>query len=57
MTTVLTVLGILLFSGPCALAYIVGKRAGYDQGYRDGRKDGHQDCDWGIPNPGDWRTR
>ena len=57
MSTALIIVGILVYAGPCALMYLVGRRAGYDQGYMDGRKAGRPDPDWTIPNPGDWYQR
>lgn len=53
MSTVLIIVALLIYAGPCALMYLVGRRSGYDQGYADGQKSRRSDNDWGILNPGD----
>ena len=57
MSTTLVIIGLLIYAGPCALFWYLGKRAGYSDGFRDGREEGHRDCNWGIPNPGDGYER
>lgn len=57
MSTVLVIVGILVYAGPCLLFWLLGKRAGYEQGYRDGRADERNGTRWNIPNPGDGYQR
>ena len=54
MSAVFVIIGILVYAGPCALAYLIGKQRGYEQGVSDGRKEARPNTDWNIPNPGDW---
>ena len=36
MTTVVILIGILVYAGPCALFYLLGKQQGYNQGLAAG---------------------
>lgn len=61
MSTVLVIIGILVYSGPCALAYYLGYRKGYDRGSGDGAQLEREKHRMDIPNPNycdytrDWR--
>lgn len=40
MTTVVVLIGILVYAGPCALFYLLGKQQGYNQGLAAGSQIG-----------------
>jgi hypothetical protein len=56
MSTVLIVVGILIYAGPCALCYILGRSQGYGDGFEAGKKESRREDDgFHIPDPSLWR--
>ena len=56
MSTILVILAVLFYAGPCMLAYHLGKKQGYSDGYLDGEQAGIQKekSKWDIPKPNDF---
>lgn len=53
MSTVVAVIAVLIFAGPCTLAYFAGKNCGKAEGYAEGKRDAWDEAfksGW-IPNP------
>ena len=57
MTTVLVILGILLYAGPCTLVYLAARRSGYEQGFRDGTADARRAAQEFGKHYSDWTVR
>lgn len=51
MTTVVVLIGILVYAGPCALFYLLGKQQGYQNGLAVGSQMGANQQQCGGWNP------
>ena len=50
-TFIAVMVGIVLCSGPCVLAYLLGRRVGFNEGLRAARFAQRGEIDWNFRNP------